>query len=165
MQAFFVTRESLCGHTKTSVTVPLLKILKLHAVGALKINYWINVGNFVMKCLVVIGNHYFDIMVEIQCTHCRLRENRQVVMIRHCWCESNLTYKCRWNRCINLRNFWLKFQAVSEKLVKTPRGRILPHSVFLHMGCGDVIISTTVAMTPCCGERKHCHFVRFYITS
>jgi len=35
-------------------------------------------------------------------------------------------------------------------------------------GCGDVIIITVsmvVAMTPCCGDRKHYHYVRFHIAS
>jgi len=29
------------------------------------------------------------------------------------------------------------------------------------MRCGDVIMSTIVAMTLCCVKRKHCHYVRF----
>jgi len=29
----------------------------------------------------------------------------------------------------------------------------------------SLIISTIVAMMTCCGKRKHCHFVMFYITS
>jgi len=32
----------------------------------------------------------------------------------------------------------------------------------VYMWCGDVIISTILAMTPCCGVLKHCRFVSFY---
>jgi len=38
-----------------------------------------------------------------------------------------------------------------------------------HLGCGDVVISiisvVIAIMTPFCGVRKHCRYVRFYITS
>ena len=34
-----------------------------------------------------------------------------------------------------------------------------------YMRCGDVVISTIVAMTPCCRERQRCHYVRFYYSA
>ena len=43
--------------------------------------------------------------------------------------------------------------------------RLVTPTAILYVGCGDVITSTTVAVTPCCRDRKHCHYVRFYITS
>jgi len=36
MQTFFITQKSLGGHAKTSVTSPLLKVVKFHAVVKLK---------------------------------------------------------------------------------------------------------------------------------
>jgi len=41
---FFITQKSLGGHAKTSVTLPLLKMIKFHAVGELSRKY--RCGNF-----------------------------------------------------------------------------------------------------------------------
>jgi len=47
VQTFFITRKSSGGHAKTSVTLPLLKIIKLHTASELKKKYQINAENLV----------------------------------------------------------------------------------------------------------------------
>jgi len=37
--------------------------------------------------------------------------------------------------------------------------------MYIYTGRGGVIISYIVALTLCCGKRKHRHFVRLYLTS
>jgi len=77
---FHYANKSLVGDAKTPVTSLLLKAIQFSAVDKLK-KWWINTENFVSKCQVVIGIHYFDITVWFQCTHFWTWENRYVVML------------------------------------------------------------------------------------
>ena len=68
MQTFFITWKSLGGHAKTSVTSLLLKIINFHATSKFNRQYW-KMWKISYWNKAIIGVHYFDIMVWLQCTH------------------------------------------------------------------------------------------------